>query len=156
MNIPNFISMAAQGIFSFLGVINLLEDGTDSTKIVAQKGTSGAAHTYDATLRKYENEGFGVADTIQGPFNAVSAARDTSNITVGISGSYLHRIKLTAAVTVADLTITDFAGTVLTTIPSGTAAGYEEEINCQTGGGGFVIPLHASGVGTVTFIGIFS
>lgn len=117
---------------------------------------SGALKAYDATLRAYEDEDKNVADVIQGPYNATSAARDTSDVTVGISGSYLHRIKLTADVTVADLTITDFAGTVLCTIPSGTVAGYEEEINCQTGGGGFVIPLHASGVGTLTFIGIFS
>jgi len=89
-----------------------------------------------------------------GSFSAIRAATDTAlGSGGGAAGDYLERVILTSAVTTATLTISDGAGVIvasfLTTDPVGTV----KEISALAATSGFVIDLHASGVGTVTAIG---
>lgn len=93
---------------------------------------------------------------LQGPYDAASFTRTTTNVTIGVTGSYLHKIVVVSPPTVADLTITDFAGVTVAVIKTTDTVGEVKEINVQTAGGGFVLPLHATGVGTITAIGMFS
>jgi len=86
-----------------------------------------------------------------------SAVRSTAAVALGsgggAAGDYLERVILTSAVTTATLTISDGAGVVvasfLTTDPVGTV----KEVSALAATSGFVVDLHASGVGTVTAIG---
>lgn len=91
------------------------------------------------------------------PFSVTRTTTDASVGTVGAVGDFLHRVIVTGVIGAADLTISDGEGTVVCVVPGGTAAGaFNQELNVEAKGGGFVVDLHATNVGTVTCFGDFS
>ena len=88
------------------------------------------------------------------------AARTTSDVPIGptggAEGDELVQVSLVVAPTVANLTITDGDGTVVATFLTTDPVGTTKDVRAVASGGGFKIPLHASGVGTVTCAGDFT
>lgn len=96
---------------------------------------------------------------VEEQYGSYSAARSTADVSIGATGAagdFLERVVVTVVPTVADLTISDGAGTVVCHILTTAALGDVIEVGCIAATSGFVVDLHASGVGTVTAIGRFT